>query len=285
MLHDGSKMEDGRTGLGAYIKLPNGKSHTISEFTGRLTTVFQAELRAVETAAIEIIHTNPSDGDVFILVDSQAALKALASNPHVSKTVIATHTALNRLAERRQVFLNWIPGHAGVEGNEIADRAAKAGATYKVAGPEPFTPVPSSIFREATKVAFLTEQEKRFRAELRFRQTKSTLVKMNKNLKNKFLSLGRWKLREVIQMITGHGMLRRHRFISNKTDNPLCEKCSMGAEEYPDHFVGTCPAFQQIRQEIFGKATTTLKSIIAAENIKLLSRYIQRTERLKEPFD
>ena len=108
---------------------------------------------------------------------------------------------------------------------------------------------------------------------------------MNRNFRNKFLSLGRWRLREVIQMITGHGMLRRHRFISNKTDSPLCEKCSMGAEEYPDHFVGTCPAFQQLRQEIFGKATTTLKAIIAAENIKLLSQYIHRTERLKEPFN
>ena len=36
----------------------------------------------------------------------------------------------------------WIPGHAGVHGNEVADYVAKSGSKSKRHGPEPFITVP-----------------------------------------------------------------------------------------------------------------------------------------------
>ena len=35
----------------------------------------------------------------------------------------------------------WIPGHAGVHGNDVADYVAKPGSKSKIHGPEPFITV------------------------------------------------------------------------------------------------------------------------------------------------
>ena len=59
---------------------------------------------------------------VVVLVDSQAAIKALGKQNHVS--------------------IARIPGHAGVHGNEVADYGGKSGSKSKMHGPKPFIAVP-----------------------------------------------------------------------------------------------------------------------------------------------
>ena len=49
---------------------------------------------------------------------------------------------LNQLGKQNYVNIAWIPGHAGVHGNEVADNVAKSGSKSKIHGPEPFITVP-----------------------------------------------------------------------------------------------------------------------------------------------
>ena len=44
---------------------------------------------------------------------------------------------LNQLGKQNHVSIAWIPGHAGVHGNEMADYVAKSGSKSKMHGPEP----------------------------------------------------------------------------------------------------------------------------------------------------
>jgi len=45
--------------------------------------------------------------------------------------------ALNDISTQHAVGLYWVPGHAGVQGNEITDEFARDGSTLKFVGPEP----------------------------------------------------------------------------------------------------------------------------------------------------
>jgi ribonuclease HI len=100
-------------------------------------TVFQAEVYAILACVHEIGTQDLSEKYVSICSDSQAALKAL----QVTKTsplVRECQQALNDISSRHAVGLYRVPGHAGVRGNEIADKLARSGSVQRFVGPEPF---------------------------------------------------------------------------------------------------------------------------------------------------
>jgi hypothetical protein len=55
---------------------------------------------------------------------------------HVACSLIALSPL--RISTQHAVGLYWVPGHAGVKGNEIADKLARSGSVQRSVGPEPF---------------------------------------------------------------------------------------------------------------------------------------------------
>ena len=80
--------------------------------------------------------------NIVVLVDIQAAIKALIKCTVTSITVLNCIRNLNQSGKQNHVSIAWIPGHAGVHGNEVADYLAKSGSKSKIHGPEPFSTVP-----------------------------------------------------------------------------------------------------------------------------------------------
>jgi hypothetical protein len=72
---------------------------------------------------------------VSICSDSQAALKPLQA-VRTSPLVHQCQRALNAISARHVVGLYWVPGHAGVWGNEIADGIARDSSGRGFLGPE-----------------------------------------------------------------------------------------------------------------------------------------------------
>jgi len=93
----------------------------LSSSLGRYATVFQAEIYAILACAYGTQSQNRPEKYVSICSDILAALKALKTVRTTSPLVHQCHKALNDISIQHVVGLFWVPGHAGIRGNEIAD--------------------------------------------------------------------------------------------------------------------------------------------------------------------
>ena len=64
------------------------------------------------------------------------ALKALKAIRTTSPLIQQCQKALNDISTKHVVGLYWVPEHAGVRGNEIADELTRDGSALKFVGPE-----------------------------------------------------------------------------------------------------------------------------------------------------
>ena len=103
--------------------------------------MFQTEVLAIGEVAKNPLLQKMHNQSIVVLVDSQAAIKALIKCTVTSITVFNCSKNLNQLGKQNHVNIAWIPGHAGVHGNEVADYVAKSGSKSKIYGPERFITV------------------------------------------------------------------------------------------------------------------------------------------------
>jgi hypothetical protein len=108
----------------------DGTSRKLSFSLGQYTTIFKA-------CAVENLDRNYRNRNIYILSDSQAAIKAPGRHEITSKLVWDCHQSLIQLAEHNRVQLIWVPGHEGTDGNETADQLARTRSENLFKGPEP----------------------------------------------------------------------------------------------------------------------------------------------------
>jgi hypothetical protein len=96
---------------------------------------------------MENIEKSYTGRNIYILADSQAAIKAL-DNFHInSKLVRGFHQSLVKLAEHNRLQLVWVPGHMGIDGNERADQLARQGSSLPLKGHEPALCISAKVVR------------------------------------------------------------------------------------------------------------------------------------------
>jgi ribonuclease HI len=111
---DGSKTNK-NTGAGVYRY---GTRRRLSFSLGQYTTVFQTEMYAIKACTDENIDRNYKNRNIYILYNSQAAIKALDKYQITSKLVWDCHQSLMQPAKHNRVQLIWVLGHDGIVGNE-----------------------------------------------------------------------------------------------------------------------------------------------------------------------
>jgi hypothetical protein len=91
---DGSKTNKG-TGAGVYC---HGTGRKLGFSLEQYTTAFQAEVYATKACAVENLDMNNKNRNIYILSDSQAAIKALGKHQIISKLVWDCHYSHIQLA-------------------------------------------------------------------------------------------------------------------------------------------------------------------------------------------
>ena len=86
--------------------------------------------------------------NISICTYSTAALTALERDHTTWKLVWECIQTLNKLRDIRTFTLVWVPGHAGVQGNEKAGELAERGSRELLIGSEPTLGIQSKTIKD-----------------------------------------------------------------------------------------------------------------------------------------
>lgn len=245
---DGSK-KDGKTGF-AVVK---NNEVLLSKRTPDHCSIFTVEAFAI-LEAIHSIEEEDNTTNNIVFTDSASTVEAL-TNPKTRNPIIRElQRAL--IETDKDIQICWIPGHAGIIGNEMADASAKQAAEQTEISATINTPsdVKSLIIKAFNDQA--TRQWTTLTTHLN--QIKPTPSQWTtSNLVNRRDSTVLCRLR------IGHTNLTHiHRIF--KTSPPICGKCHQMSPLTVEHLILRCNTFNRERQK--HNIPSTLKEALADDH-------------------
>ena len=156
------------------------------------------------------------------------ALKALKAVRTTSLLVHQCQKALNDISTQHAVGLYWVPRHAGVRGNEIANELARSGSALRLPGPKPPLGVSRRDIQRRLGRWLVTQHWTKWRGlGDTQRQAQELISGPSLGTRAKFLTFNRTQSRVVTGLLTGHNTLRRHLYLLGLLDSPLCRRCGV----------------------------------------------------------
>ena len=272
---DGS-LVNGKAGAGVHLVL--GQEIIEQSFPlGRHTSVFQAEVFAVLQCTYLLLEMNLVGMLVNIFIDSQACIRALSSVSIRSKVVKECKEALNRLCQNNRVWLFWVPGHEGFQGNEAADCLANIGSRESPIGPQPMVGIAPNVKKSVVNDWAMRKHAELWNNVQGCRQGRELMTGPEKGRTRTLVSLPRQQVRLIAGILTGHNLLNRHLAIMKLRPDGLCEGC-MEEDETSSHFLCSCPCYAGIRALYLGSTQLTVDRIKEIP-VRVLVAYILATKR------
>ena len=146
--------------------------------------------------------------------------------------------------------------HVGIQGNETADFLAKQGSSLGE-GPTDELSTPQVKQKNAIDTYFHQKWKIARSSYGEARQTKIWFPKPNSKKSSVLLRVERNNLSRLLQFLTGHNKLKRHKNIQDGITEPdSCRLCRQD-EESSFHVIAECPAMQTLRTGVFKLPTPT----------------------------
>lgn len=238
--------------------------------------------------AMQQLHPRPSHylTDYFLdrarLVQDQIPGSATC---HISVVVAATLT------------LRWVPGHTGIDSNEIADREAKRvvkdaakSSSLRCLPPLLRTPLPLSATK--AKLTHLQGLVQQASTDWRSSPWGQAFLSIDPRLPSPrymvaIKSLSHRQAAVIFQLHMGHAPLNSHLYRISHAPARTCLACGV-APETVHHFLPLCPAFAHARSQFLssmGRHSWDLSALLGTPDaFRPLLSYVSATRRLAHTF-
>lgn len=166
---DGSKQDDNKVGA-AFVGYCRGCVIGGSKFKLHdCCSVFQAELLAILRACQWTYHRNSTH--TVIYSDSKSAIQAIQDRSNTQPLVAEIHRIVHE--SLGPVRFVWVRGHVGIEGNELADDAAKSAA--RLHRSPVYTKFPMAYVKQIIRQENFSIWQNRYQSEEQGQHTKRQL--------------------------------------------------------------------------------------------------------------
>lgn len=275
--------------IGAAIYSPTART-TKGKYIGTDDThnVYAAELTAIQMAVKLYEEKINEYMNVYIFTDNQSAIQTIdspkrQSGQYIVKKILDLIKRVREIKPTCNIYIEWVPGHENVEGNEQADQAAKTAAI-------PNSILPTTRMRSAQRRSIKSMTRTKWETEWRTGKTNAKRLRKMSQQPGTTTGLklyGTLQKRKhvvwIVRLRTGHCHLNEylHRFNVIETS-----ECECGAEkETVDHFLLNCGIYDEERDRLrrkVGAQGMRVGSLLGdTEIIKETIEYIESTGRFK----
>ena len=139
-------------------------------------------------------------------------------------------------------------------------------------GPEPFISVPHASCISTVKDWSTNRWKSIWNKQKDCLRMKESVGWTSFRLTICLLNLKKPQLHRVVQALTGHCNRQRHKKTTGRAESSLCPKCSL-EDETPNHHIGNCKLYQDIRVKYFRITKTTVDNVVTKCNIIKLATH------------
>ena len=223
---------------------------------GRWNSSYQAEKSAM-VRAISWLDEYEDWKSALVLCDSKSLVKTLANSNQPDGHVHRMQSAIAELCKKKEVRIQWVPGHCNLRGNQLADLEAKHGSEVA----QPCVPLDSSTR------ATLIHREERQSSITYPRLTASYTTRPREEEEALLQNADRT---EIIRFRCGHhSHLRRWQHMTGISETDSCRHCAE-EEESSEHLWLRCPSFMAERERLgMGRTSDELVHLSCASQALL----------------